>query len=135
MCEPRDKIGGGSRALYGMVRRISHWYHRTLFTFVNDLHDKVSDGASAEPIAETLFGLVNYANVHFVREENFLEEAGYEELEDHAEAHRRLSVSVSSLKEQFNVSLENFNKAAFLEFLKGGSPGIPSMPTWTKCRR
>ena len=91
MCEPRDKIGGGSRALYGMVRRISHWYHRTLFTFVNDLHDKVSDGASAEPIAETLFGLVNYANVHFVREENFLEEAGYEELEDHAETHRRLS--------------------------------------------
>ncbi len=135
MCEPRDKIGGGSRALYGMVRRISHWYHRTLFTFVNDLHDKVSDGASAEPIAETLFGLVNYANVHFVREENFLEEAGYEELEDHAEAHRRLSVSVSSLKEQFNVPPENFNKAAFLEFLKGGSPGIPSMPTWTKCRR
>ena len=123
MREPRDKIGGGSRALYGMVRRIRHWYHRTLFTFVNDLHDKVSDGASAEPTAETLFGLVNYANVHFVREENFLEEAGYEELEDHAEARRRLSARVFSLKEQFDGLPENFNKAVFLVFLKGWLTG------------
>ena len=47
MREPRGKIAGGSRALYRMVRRIRHWYQRTLFTFVNELHDKVSDGASA----------------------------------------------------------------------------------------
>ena len=94
-----------------------------MFTFVNDLHDKVSDGASGEHIAETFFGLVNYSNVHLVREENFLEEAGYKELEDHAEAYRRLSARVFSLKEQFDDSPENLNKAAFLEFLKGRLTG------------
>ncbi len=97
--------------------------HKALFMFVNDLHDKVSSGADVDEIATTLAGLVNYVNVHFVREENLMAEAGYEDLEDHAEAHRRLSARVFSLKEQFDEQPRAFNREAFLEFLKGWLTG------------
>ncbi len=97
--------------------------HQVLFMFVNDLHDKISSGASDDDIATTLSGLVNYVNVHFEREEIFMADAGYEDLEDHAEAHRRLSARVFSLKEQFDDCPAEFNREAFLEFLKGWLTG------------
>lgn len=97
--------------------------HQALFMFVNDLHDKISEDAGNDSITETLAGLVNYVNVHFVREENFMEDAGYEDLEDHAEAHRRLSARVFALKEQFDEAPEDFDREAFLEFLKGWLTG------------
>lgn len=97
--------------------------HQALFMFVNDLHDKIAEGASTDDIAETLAGLTNYVNVHFVREENFMDDAGYDDLEDHAEAHRRLSARVFALKEQFDATPEDFDQAAFLEFLKGWLTG------------
>ena len=97
--------------------------HQALFMFVNDLHDKISSGDSQEAIAETLAGLVNYVNVHFIREENFMDEAGYADLEDHAEAHRRLSARVFGLKEQFDEAPQDFDNDAFLEFLKGWLTG------------
>jgi hemerythrin len=93
--------------------------HQILFMFVNDLHDKFVAGASDDDLATTLSGLVNYVNVHFVREESLMADAGYEDLEDHAEAHRRLSARVFALKEQFDDRPGDFNREAFLEFLKG----------------
>ena len=97
--------------------------HQVLFMFVNDLHDKFAAGASDDDVATTLAGLANYVNVHFVREEEFMADAGYEDLEDHAEAHRRLSARVFSLKEQFDTNPSGFNREGFLEFLKGWLTG------------
>jgi hemerythrin len=97
--------------------------HQTLFMFVNDLHDKITTGAGNEDIGETLAGLVNYVGVHFTREEQFMTEAGYSDLEDHAEAHRRLSARVFALKDQFETAPRDFDSAAFLEFLKGWLTG------------
>jgi hemerythrin-like metal-binding protein len=50
--------------------------HRTLFTFVNDLHDKIADGAADDDVGATLAGLVNYVQVHFEREEMIMTKAG-----------------------------------------------------------
>lgn len=97
--------------------------HKVLFTFVNDLHDRFEAGAGDAAISETLDGLVNYVNVHFVREEGFMERAGYPDLAEHAESHRRLSARVFSLKETFDENPEAFNAPAFLEFLRGWLSG------------
>jgi len=93
--------------------------HQTLFTFVNDLHDRVEEGADHEIISDLFDGLVNYVNVHFVREENFMDQARYEDLDEHAESHRRLSARVFALKESFDQNPSEFNTGALLEFLKG----------------
>jgi len=97
--------------------------HRTLFTFVNDLHDKVESGADDDAVATTLAGLVNYVGVHFEREENFMAAAGYEDLEDHVASHHRLAARVMAQKEQFDADPENFNREALLEFLRGWLTG------------
>lgn len=97
--------------------------HLILFTFVNDLHDRVAAGEGAERIAETLDGLVNYVNVHFVREEDIMDQAGYADLSEHAESHRRLSARVFALKEAFEQSPDDVDTGALLEFLKGWLTG------------
>jgi len=97
--------------------------HKILFTFVNDLHDRIEGNAGEAAISETLDGLVNYVNVHFVREENFMDRAGYEDLSEHAESHRRLSARVFSLKESYDDDPKSFNTTTFLEFLKGWLTG------------
>ena len=97
--------------------------HKTLFTFVNDLHDKVAQDAGHELIGETFDGLVNYVNVHFVREEDIMDRAGYEDLSEHAESHRRLSARVFALKDAFDQSPDDFDTGALLEFLKGWLTG------------
>ena len=97
--------------------------HQILFTFVNDLHDRLHEGASSDDVSETFAGLVNYVNVHFVREENFMDEANYEDLAEHAESHRRLSARLFALKESFDENPEDFDREALLEFLKGWLTG------------
>ncbi len=97
--------------------------HITLFTFVNELHDQVSKQADRETVADTLEGLVNYVNEHFVREENFMAHAGYYDLAEHAESHRRLSARVFSLKEAYDQNPDDFDTGALLEFLKGWLTG------------
>ncbi len=97
--------------------------HKALFMFVNDLHDKIAANAAEDSIESTLTGLVDYVNVHFVREENLLETIDYPDLDEHAEAHRRLSARVISLQEQFETDQENFDRNAFLDFLKAWLTG------------
>ncbi len=97
--------------------------HKALFMFVNDLHDKIAAKAGADAISDTLSGLINYVNVHFVREENLLEGADYPDFDEHAESHRRLSARVFSLQEQYQADPKAFDPEALLEFLKGWLTG------------
>ncbi|MBT7943870.1 MAG: hemerythrin family protein [Alphaproteobacteria bacterium] len=91
-----------------------HW---GLFAQINDLSDKLSQGAAESSVVSTLDALVVYVEVHFEHEERLMEETGYPDLESHKKAHRALDLRVAEFQDAFLRSPETFDYDALMEFL------------------
>ena len=91
-----------------------HW---GLFALVNDLSDKMSDGAPVKSIASTIDALVAYVDVHFEHEERLMAEKGYPKLESHKQAHAALGKRVEEFHGAFQRNPETFDFIALMDFL------------------
>ena len=91
--------------------------HKGLFAIVNDLYQKVEEGFGEASIEVSIKALIDYVNIHFAREEDLMESAGYHDLESHVMAHRKLQREVEAFRALFDQDRENFNLTDFTGFL------------------
>jgi len=91
--------------------------HRMLFLIINTL---IRDHESGQPtafIAETLSALASYVEVHFSREENYMAQYGYPDLESHVTEHRNLESEVSALISIFDTDADRLDLGKTCDFL------------------
>ena len=61
--------------------------HRVLFQAIDDLLQAIQMGSTVETIEDVMARLMDFTRDHFAREERFLEEHGYPDLESHKREH------------------------------------------------
>ena len=59
--------------------------------------------------------LKNYSNIHFITEENFLEELQYDNIDQHKEWHRKLTIEIDIIKRE---GIKANDPMPLLKFLK-----------------
>jgi len=93
--------------------------HQGIFTLINDLHDKVSEGTGGDSIAVTITASMDYVAIHFEREETLMKACGYPELAAHKAVHLQLKERVQFYKDSFDRGPEIFDVDGLLHFLSG----------------
>lgn len=91
-----------------------HW---GLFALINDLGDKVAQGAARDSIGVTIEALVAYVDVHFEHEERLMRETGFPGLDDHLITHKALEQQVDEFKKDFEHDQDKFDFDRLMEFL------------------
>jgi hemerythrin len=92
--------------------------HRMLFDIVNALHDEVERGALHRHVAATITALIDYVDMHFAREERYLEMYGYPALESHKRQHKKLRQKVYAIKQIYDIEPDRLDTDKVLNFLK-----------------
>ena len=75
--------------------------HKTLVTFVNELHQAMMHGRGKEQLGKILANLVKYTQTHFKTEENFMESHRYPDYANHKAEHDRLTKTVTDFQDKF----------------------------------
>ena len=65
--------------------------HRMLLDILNGLQSDAAESGAERRVGAALGALARYVDQHFAREERFLAQAGYPDLEEHAAAHERMT--------------------------------------------
>ncbi len=78
--------------------------HRKLIDYVNELHEAMRAGKSAEILGKVVKGLVDYTKTHFAREEKLMKDHGYGELDRHAGEHAALIKQVGDVVARFEAN-------------------------------
>jgi len=91
--------------------------HKNLFDTINTLHDAQVAGTVVERISPILGMLHTYVVEHFTREERFLEQAGYPELDTHRAAHRKFTCIILNLETLCQREFDRIDIDKVLAFL------------------
>ncbi|MEJ5347836.1 MAG: bacteriohemerythrin [Desulfosoma sp.] len=75
--------------------------HQKLFKLVNRLNEAMQLGQGQSMLEKVLAELVDYTGKHFEAEEKAMERAGYPDLDQHREIHRKLVQKVTQMVERF----------------------------------
>lgn len=75
--------------------------HKALIHLINRLHESVSAGDSYDVLDELLSRLVDYIDIHFVREERVMEACAYPETPGHKGEHGEFVAYIRGLRERF----------------------------------
>ncbi len=75
--------------------------HIILFSLINHIHDAKQAGRDEEAIANVLSALIEYAQIHFRREEGWLKKQGYPHLERHTKEHEVLNAQLTDLHGEY----------------------------------
>ena len=92
--------------------------HRRLFKLFNDLSQAMRVGNTKSVIASVLDQLVDYAEVHFRREEGLMASANYPEITAHRKEHEYFVTRSKEVCHQFASSASKTLAIDTLEFLK-----------------
>jgi hemerythrin len=74
--------------------------HRVLIDKVNILHDAMLMNKGQEIQKETIYGMVDYATVHFDTEENYMQRFHFPDFSSHKAEHDRFTKKALELKER-----------------------------------
>jgi hemerythrin len=75
--------------------------HKRFFVLINELHQGLKQGKGADVLGGILNELARYTEYHFSAEEALLEQAGYPELPQQKEAHRRFIDKVQDFQRRY----------------------------------
>lgn len=75
--------------------------HKRFLNTINILHEGIRDGKSAKVMTVVFEGLLDYSNLHFATEEEYMAAYGYPDYEEHREAHRKFTAKVLEFKKEF----------------------------------
>jgi hemerythrin len=75
--------------------------HKRLIAIINDLNSAMKQGKGKDIIGGIVRGLIDYAVVHFKTEENYFEQFGYSETDDHIAEHVSFIQKVSEFKDGY----------------------------------
>ena len=92
--------------------------HRRLFKLFNDLSQAMRSGNTKSVIASVLDQLVDYAAVHFRREEEVMASANYQGLAAHRKEHEAFVAKAHEARHQFASSASKTLAIDTLEFVK-----------------
>lgn len=100
--------------------------HKYLFQLVNELHDAIIGGSSADAIGPALDKMIQYTINHFHDEEIYWREKKLPWLAHHLEAHKALTTHASEIQGKFKrgesvlgVSLSKFLKDWLNHHIRG----------------
>ncbi len=77
-------------------------HHKKLFHIVNELHNGMSSGYTAEVLRKVLSELIDYTKYHFTEEEDLMSKYDYSELSSQKEAHNKFIKTLQDLQQQFD---------------------------------
>ena len=89
--------------------------HKNLFKICNDLIRTIVENRAAEAGPETIQQLTDYAELHFRREEELLQQAGYPEAREHHLEHNRLMNDLLLFKSEYIAG--NLDSSKVSQFL------------------
>jgi len=100
--------------------------HKQLVSFVNKLNTALQAGSAKKTIGEILKSLVNYTQIHFKHEEEYMSLYNYPEYETHKKEHESLTEQVMDFytrymdgKAVFSLELMNFLKDWLIHHILG----------------
>ena len=77
--------------------------HKKLVSYVNELHEALSNGKGKDVLGQILGKLIVYTRQHFAREEAFWTAHEYPQLTVHKQQHARLLAMVDDFKKQYDT--------------------------------
>lgn len=90
--------------------------HRRLFEIINMLQEMQLTGDNAGQFAEVLSSLFDYSMYHFNREEEYMNQISYDEIEAHRNEHKKYIVKISTFNSDF-FSVRRPDETDVIEFL------------------
>lgn len=92
-------------------------HHKALLDIINHINSGVSEGRSVEIFQQEYPRLRQYVQKHFLAEEELMELAGYEYLNEHRESHRRITLRLEEISEKLRDHTEDLNYCEICSFL------------------
>lgn len=92
--------------------------HKRLVAMLNDLYDAMQAGHGKELVGPTLEGLVEYAKLHFAREEKFFAQTGYPLAAAHKQEHDDLTRQVLEVRNKYAAGVTASLSMDVLKFLR-----------------
>ena len=91
--------------------------HQRLFALAGELHAAMTKGNGRTVLEECLARLVDYTQVHFDAEEQFMSRYGYPQTAAHKDQHEKLTAQVLAFQKRFRAG-EAALSIALLTFLQ-----------------
>ncbi|HMM37401.1 MAG TPA: bacteriohemerythrin [Desulfovibrio sp.] len=91
--------------------------HRLLVEAINELHDRIQEGAEHQGLLDAVQGLAAYADYHFSDEERLMLRHGFPELEDHRLAHMEFRERMDACSATIHHSDSHPTAVEMLSFL------------------
>lgn len=91
--------------------------HKCLFALINDFHDAHHQAGPTGNVGRTFAALAAYAEAHFRREEEIMQQSGYPEVAAHQKIHEELYESLYRVYESC-MSKDGDRGGQFAKFLK-----------------
>ena len=91
--------------------------HRHLFLLVNRFHDAYQANHDKTQILSLLRSLILYAETHFRREEDYMEQIAYPEIEAHRQMHNQFIEQVFRLQDEYESGVLRLSDDV-MDFLK-----------------
>ncbi|WP_016778656.1 bacteriohemerythrin [Anaerophaga thermohalophila] len=99
--------------------------HQSLFEMLSDFYEGIQNGSSKEKLASLIKGLLDYAQIHFTNEEEYMQSVNFPELDDHKKEHEAFMQKANEFYEKYTsgrliLSLEvtNFIKEWITHHIK-----------------
>lgn len=91
--------------------------HQRLISFVNALHDAVTEAQSEKVVSRILLELIEYTRDHFAREEKVMKACAYPDLERHHAIHAALTRKVLGFAQTYLRTPTDQVKRELIDFL------------------
>jgi len=92
--------------------------HRQLVSMINNLYEVIRSNKDRHPaIKKSLDALIDYINVHFSLEQNFMDRICYPKRFEHVEIHKWISIQVVSLCDSYEKDKNSLLAEELFEFL------------------
>ncbi|MBB4267498.1 bacteriohemerythrin [Roseospira visakhapatnamensis] len=92
--------------------------HKVLVALLNQAHECMGDREEAATLGSVLNALVDYTEYHFLREERVMDAAGFSELDEHRELHRRLTRQAREIRDRYAVDPSGVRAVEVMDFLR-----------------
>jgi hemerythrin len=82
--------------------------HKKLIDMINELNDAMKTGRGKDAVGKIVGGLISYTAIHFKKEEQYFDQFGYPDTENHKKEHVAFVKKVTDFKDGFakgNLSL------------------------------
>ena len=90
--------------------------HKGIVSIINSLYALTTTGTGNNMLYSCISDTMkNYSRIHFITEEGFLEESGFEGIDEHRKKHRKLSLDIE--RAELKSIMANDSRT-LLEFLK-----------------